>query len=109
MPIYEYVCEACGNRSEVIQKFSDAPLAECESCKGRLKKLMSRTSFQLKGAGWYATDYKKASGKEANQESKAEPSVSGDAKVGVDSETKAKQVDTKVPEKPAPLPKTEKE
>ncbi|MEK6320105.1 MAG: zinc ribbon domain-containing protein [Acidobacteriota bacterium] len=57
MPIYEYSCEKCGSRIEVIQKISDAPLKRCEKCRGKLAKVVSRTSFQLKGSGWYASDY----------------------------------------------------
>ena len=58
MPIYEYLCKACGKKTEAIQKFSDPPLATCPNCQGDLAKIVSKTSFQLKGAGWYATDYK---------------------------------------------------
>ena len=61
MPIYEYRCEKCGHHFEVIQKFSDEPLRICTSCKGRLTKLISQTSFQFKGSGWYVTDYAKKS------------------------------------------------
>ncbi len=57
MPIYEYGCGGCGKVLEVIQKFSDAPLETCPECNGRLTKLISKTSFQLKGTGWYVTDY----------------------------------------------------
>jgi putative FmdB family regulatory protein len=57
MPIYEYLCEKCGFHIEVIQKISDAPLKRCSKCRGKLGKTVSRTSFQLKGSGWYATDY----------------------------------------------------
>lgn len=57
MPIYEYACEKCGSRIEVIQKVGDAPPKRCEKCRGKLEKIASRTSFQLKGAGWYLTDY----------------------------------------------------
>jgi putative FmdB family regulatory protein len=59
MPMYEYQCEKCQKVSEVIQKFSDAPLDKCPECGGKVTKLLSRTSFQLKGTGWYASDYKK--------------------------------------------------
>ena len=62
MPIYEYLCEKCGTHIEVIQKISDAPLKRCAKCRGKLEKTVSRTSFQLKGSGWYVTDY---SGKDA--------------------------------------------
>lgn len=57
MPIYEYRCLDCGREHEFIQKFSDAPKAECPECGGRLEKLISNTSFVLKGSGWYVTDY----------------------------------------------------
>jgi putative FmdB family regulatory protein len=62
MPIYEYRCEACEKITEAMQKFSDAPLTDCENCagKGTLSKLISRSSFALKGSGWYTTDYKRA-------------------------------------------------
>lgn len=63
MPIYEYACESCAKVTEEMQKFSDAPLTDCPACgaKGTLRKIMSRTSFALKGTGWYTTDYKRAS------------------------------------------------
>ena len=57
MPIYEYRCEKCGSNIEVIQKLNDAPLKRCKKCRGKLEKTVSRTSFQLKGSGWYKTDY----------------------------------------------------
>ncbi|HEY6329803.1 MAG TPA: FmdB family zinc ribbon protein [Blastocatellia bacterium] len=57
MPIYEYVCEKCGERIEVLQKVTDRPLKRCRKCRGKLEKVVSRTSFQLKGGGWYKTDY----------------------------------------------------
>lgn len=59
MPLYEYQCEACKKVHEVMQKFSDAPLAECVDCKGPVTKLVSLGSFALKGSGWYTTDYKR--------------------------------------------------
>jgi putative FmdB family regulatory protein len=59
MPIYEYVCEKCGDHIETIQKLGDPPLKRCKKCRGKLEKVVSRTSFQLKGAGWYLTDYSK--------------------------------------------------
>lgn len=58
MPIYEYRCEKCGEHVEVLQKMSDAPLKTCKRCgEEALQRVMSRTSFVLKGSGWYATDY----------------------------------------------------
>ena len=59
MPIYEYQCDQCGRRIEVMQRITEEPLTDC-SCggKGTLHRLISLTSFQLKGTGWYATDFK---------------------------------------------------
>src|SRR4051812_13485874 len=59
MPLYEYRCTKCERVHEMMQKFSDAPLTECPDCQGQLQKLMSLTSFALKGTGWYTTDYKR--------------------------------------------------
>ena len=64
MPIYEYRCAACGHEIEALQKLSDAPLTECPSChKAELKKLLSAAGFQLKGSGWYATDFRNSGAK----------------------------------------------
>lgn len=80
MPLYEYSCAKCGKTLEVIQKFSDAPLIVCPECGGEVTKLMSRTSFQLKGGGWYATDYKKS--KPSDGSSGGSSSDSGGASSG---------------------------
>jgi len=85
MPLYEYDCEACGARFEVIRKFSDPPLETCTSCgKGPISRLQSSPAFQFKGSGFYITDYpKKAEGgkgeggkgeKTADTETKADKS-----------------------------------
>jgi putative FmdB family regulatory protein len=78
MPIYEYSCGKCGAHLEVMQKISDKPLARHERCGGKLTKEWSQTSFQLKGSGWYVTDYagRKADAKDTKdgKESKAESS-----------------------------------
>jgi putative FmdB family regulatory protein len=59
MPIYEYRCTSCGHELEALQKISDAPLIACPSCKADgLVKRVSAAGFQLKGSGWYATDFK---------------------------------------------------
>ena len=57
MPIYEYECTQCGNIEEALQKFSDKPLTKCRHCSGKLHKLVSQSTFHLKGTGWYVTDY----------------------------------------------------
>jgi len=59
MPLYEYQCIKCGEIEEAIQKFSDPPLTTCRHCSGKLNKLISQSSFHLKGTGWYATGYSK--------------------------------------------------
>ena len=70
MPIYEYRCKSCGTVIEVIQRFADRPLRKCRSCSGRLQKLISRTSFQLKGGGWYAQGYGKSGSSKDSKETK---------------------------------------
>ncbi len=62
MPVYEYECVDCGNIFEIQQKMADAPLTVCPECEGTVKKLMSMSSFQLKGGGWYADGYASANG-----------------------------------------------
>lgn len=57
MPIYEYECGKCGKVMDVLQKISDPPLTHCQSCGGSVRKVMSQTTFHLKGGGWYVTDY----------------------------------------------------
>ena len=58
MPLYEYECEACGQRFEVIQRFADAPAETCRHCgKGPVQRLVSSPAIQFKGSGWYVTDY----------------------------------------------------
>lgn len=62
MPIYEYHCTACDENFEVTQKISDAPLGACPRCDGKVEKLISQSSFVLKGSGWYKTDYASKAG-----------------------------------------------
>ncbi len=77
MPIYEYQCKVCNHQLEALQKFSDQPLIECPACKQKtLEKLVSAAGFQLKGSGWYATDYK-AKPKPANEGDSGNASSSG--------------------------------
>jgi len=97
MPIYEYRCEKCGSHFEVIQKFSDKPLKFCSNCKGRLTKLISQTSFQLKGSGWYVTDYAK-SGKTA---SKSDESPKPAAESSTKTETPSNKSDTPAKKEPS--------
>src|SRR5579872_6244848 len=82
MPLYEYRCSKCEKKIEVIRKFSDPPLTEQEGCGGTLEQLLSAPAFQLKGTGWYVTDYAKGGAKPASDAS----GKAGDSK---DSEAKA--------------------
>lgn len=76
MPIYEYECLKCGKTTEAMQKFSDAPLTACSQCSGELRKLISMSTFHLKGSGWYTTDYagknQSTSGSKGGEASKVE-------------------------------------
>lgn len=64
MPIYEYQCQQCGQLTEFIQKVDEAPKSVCPNCgAAALQKCLSRTSFQLKGSGWYVTDFRDQSKK----------------------------------------------
>ncbi len=79
MPVYEYQCSECGRIEEALQKISDPPLTVCPACQGRLEKMISLNSFQLKGSGWYVTDYGKSNGgggKPASAKSPVTPSKS---------------------------------
>ncbi len=60
MPLYEYQCDACAHRFEVIQKYSDPPIDTCDKCGGVVRKLLSSPAIQFKGSGWYITDYARA-------------------------------------------------
>ncbi|GMQ80016.1 MAG: zinc ribbon domain-containing protein [Thermodesulfobacteriota bacterium] len=85
MPIYEYECSKCGRIDEVLQKFSDRPLAKCKHCSGKLHKLISHSSFHLKGTGWYITDYANKS------QSTAAPSNKGKQETNQSSESPSKK------------------
>jgi putative FmdB family regulatory protein len=91
MPLYEYECDACGHRFEVIQKFSDAPIDKCPACESTVHKVQSAPAFHLKGTGWYATDYAKSGS-------------AGEAKAGKDgtkSESASGSADASSSDKPA--------
>jgi putative FmdB family regulatory protein len=104
MPVYEYGCLKCGKTHEIMQKFSDAPMAACPDCGGEVKKLISHTSFVLKGSGWYVTDYAgnknpdKDKTTQQQAETKAEekkPDTAPEAKSETKSETKKEEVAAK--------------
>ena len=78
MPIYEYECTKCGHQAEVWQRITDQSVTKCERCKGKMRKLISQSSFQLKGTGWYVTDYASKKGTDPKKPKKIESKVSED-------------------------------
>ena len=105
MPIYEYRCSSCGHKLESLQKFSDAPLLACPACHAdALVKQLSAAGFQLKGSGWYATDFKGSGAKPAAKAGggDAEPA---EAKAEGNTDAKAAgKTETKTESKPAAAP-----
>src|SRR5438552_9931358 len=85
MPLYEYECDACRHRFEVIQKFSDPPVEKCPSCGGSVHKLQSAPAIQFKGSGFYITDYAK---KEHTAAAKADSDSPGTKSEGSPAESK---------------------
>ncbi|MFN8643501.1 MAG: zinc ribbon domain-containing protein [Candidatus Binatia bacterium] len=102
MPIYEYRCEKCGD-FEVTQRITEDALKKCPTCRRKVRKLISNTSFQLKGSGWYVTDYgragaEKGGAKDKGTESSAPSdggSASGESKSEKKPESKAKKPSAK--------------
>lgn len=79
MPLYEYQCQQCSERVEIIQKISDPPYSHCPKCGGEMRKLISSPAIQFKGSGFYKTDYAKSDSKpEAKGESKKPDSKTND-------------------------------
>ncbi len=79
MPIYAYKCESCGHAKDVLQKIADAPLTDCPACgAASFKKQITAAGFQLKGSGWYATDFKNGGGSSGS----SAPAVSAAAGAG---------------------------
>jgi putative FmdB family regulatory protein len=100
MPLYEYQCDACAHRFEVIQKYSDAPIDVCPKCGGAVSKLLSSPAIQFKGSGFYLTDYGRA-GKSDSSNVSAGKNESGGSSSESKSESKA---ESKPDTKPAPAP-----
>ncbi|MGQ0654728.1 MAG: FmdB family zinc ribbon protein [Betaproteobacteria bacterium] len=97
MPIYEYRCAECGHQEEFLQKASEPPLEQCPAChKPAFKKLLSAAGFQLKGSGWYATDFK--GGAKKADKADAKPDAKAESKPDSKAETKT---ETKTESKPA--------
>jgi putative FmdB family regulatory protein len=106
MPLYEYQCDACAHRFEVIQKFSDPLVEVCPKCGGAVTKLFSSPAIQFKGSGWYITDYAKKSGAAAGgakgESAPASAEAKGEQKTSSDSSTAA----SSTPAPAAPSTKT---
>lgn len=94
MPVYEYQCVKCGRVTEAWQKFSDPPITECELCHGRMRKLISPSTFHLKGTGWYVTDYASKSGRNQGNTKKPEKKTGENAAKTADSAQKSSQKKT---------------
>jgi putative FmdB family regulatory protein len=97
MPIYEYRCAACGHQDDHLQKVSEAPLTKCPACgKKKYQKQLTAAGFQLKGSGWYATDFR-GGAKKADQ---AKPDAKADTKAEAAAGTKTEaKTETKAEKK----------
>lgn len=91
MPIYEYACQSCGKRTELLQRMDDPPLATCPQCGGEVKKLVSAPAVQFKGSGWYVTDYAGKSGKAPEAKGESKPESKTESKSESKSETKSEK------------------
>jgi len=100
MPIYEYLCESCGKKFEVLQKFSDDPLLVHPDCGGKVEKLISTSALQFKGSGWYVNDYAKGATSKPGETKAESKSDSGKADGGGESKSESKS-ETKTESKPA--------
>ena len=102
MPIYEYSCQKCGT-FETTQRITEKPLAKCPTCKGKVRKLISNTSFQLKGTGWYITDYarkgKSDDGKSESSKSDGTSKSASESKSEPKSESKSESKKSDGPSK----------
>jgi len=95
VPIYEYQCSECGEIFEAFQKISDTPLSQCRYCQGRVEKLISQSSFQLKGSGWYLTDYARKSQPSDSTAASGSKSTAKSDKKTADSESKSTKTEKK--------------
>jgi putative FmdB family regulatory protein len=116
MPLYEYECDRCAHRFEVIhQKFSDPPITVCPTCGGSVHKLFSSPAIQFKGSGWYITDYARAGKSDASKsgageggsdasasEAKGESKSESKTEAKTESTADSKKTESKTESKPAP-------
>ena len=105
MPIYAYRCAACGHAKDVLQKLSDAPLSVCPSCgEPRFEKQVTAAGFQLKGSGWYVTDFREGAAKKADKPADAPADKKPDAKPAADGPAAAAAPAAAPSAAPAPAP-----
>jgi putative FmdB family regulatory protein len=96
VPIYEYQCTRCGEVFEAFQKITDEPLAQCKFCQGKVEKLISQSSFQLKGSGWYLTDYaRKSSSSESKPKNSESSEKGGETKTPTEAKSTEKSSESK--------------
>ena len=91
MPLYEYQCEKCAHRFEVIQKFSDAPIEVCPKCGGHVVKLLSSPAIQFKGSGWYITDYARKGSDSATTPASSETKTESKTETKTETKTDSKK------------------
>jgi len=102
MPIYAYRCAACGHAKDVLQKLSDPPLADCPACGApRFEKQVTAAGFQLKGSGWYATDFR--NGQAAKPDAKADDKADGKADTKTDAKPASDAAAAPAAAAPAPV------
>src|SRR5258708_33850435 len=109
MPLYEYEGDSCGDVCEIIQKFSDAPLAVHEACGGTVERLISTSALQFKGSGWYVNDYGKGNSKQhkadsSNGEGKSDSAKGSESSTKSDSSGKSQTPTKAEPASKAPPP-----
>jgi putative FmdB family regulatory protein len=102
MPLYEYLCKKCKHRFEKIQQFSDKPVKKCPECGGPVEKLISQSSVQFKGSGWYVSDYGKKGSSGTSSSSSAESDSASAAKETKDSKDSKDSKPEKKEEKAKP-------
>ncbi len=109
MPLYEYVCQKCGRRTEVIQAFGERRIRMCPHCGGKVKKAFSAPAIQFKGSGFYITDYAKGKTGDAGSSSAPGESESGKSEQGKSESAKSESGKSDSSEKPAEKKKETKE
>jgi len=90
MPLYEYQCQSCSERTEILQKISDPPFSHCPKCGGEMKKLISSPAIQFKGSGFYKTDYASSNSSSSSSSSESKSETKAEAKSEPATKTESK-------------------